>query len=100
MKDLKCGLKDCKFNRGYSCCSKAISVTGGTDCATYSPDPVKSGEKFEASGEFVKPDYTVDTAVSCNADCVFNREGKCVSVGITVMGEGDKDACCLTFVKK
>ena len=100
MRDLKCGLKDCKFNRGNSCCAKAIDVTGKTDCSTYAPVESKRGDNFEASGEFIKADYSVDTAVSCNADCVFNREGKCVSVGITVMGEGDKEACCLTFVKK
>ena len=98
MRDLKCGLKDCKFNRGYGCCARSITVTGKTDCSTYSPQKSKDG--FEASNEFSRADYSIDTAVSCNADCVFNREGKCVSIGITVMGEGDKEACCLTFVKK
>ena len=55
---------------------------------------------FEAAGDFVKADYSVDTRVSCEADCVFNKSGKCVSNGITVMNEGENGAVCLTYIKQ
>ena len=98
MKDIKCGLTNCKFNRGYCCCSREIFVSGNTDCKTFSPDASK--EKTEFATDFVKADYSVDTAVSCSADCLFNKDGKCVSNGITVTSDGASVASCLTFVRK
>lgn len=101
MKDLKCGLKCCRYNKGYCCCSREIHVGANTDCKTYSPDENKRASSFEASDEFVRADYSVDTRVACNADaCLFNRGGSCVANGITVMSENASDAACLTFVKK
>lgn len=100
MKDLKCGLTNCKFNRGYCCCSREISVNSNTDCKTFTPQQSQRTESTEMSSEFVKADYSVDTEVSCNADCLFNREGHCVANGITVTNDHGTGASCLTFVKK
>lgn len=100
MKDLKCGLKGCKFNKGYCCLSKEIKVDDGTQCTTYSPDENKRRSSFEAGNDFIKADYSVDTKVACSADCVFNKSGTCVAVGITVMSEQDMPAACLTFCRK
>ncbi len=100
MKDLKCGLKACKYNKGYCCCSKEIDVSEGAVCKTYSPDENKRKSSFEAGSDFIKADYSVDTKVSCQADCVFNKSGECRATGITVMTENDIPAGCLTFIKK
>lgn len=100
MKGLKCGLTACKHNEGYCCCAKEIEVDKGTDCTTYCPDENKHVSMFEAAGDFAKADYSVDTRVSCEADCVFNKSGKCVSNGITVMNEGSQNAVCLTYIKQ
>lgn len=54
---------------------------------------------FEAGSDFVKADYSVDTAVNCNADCIFQKDNKCIASGITVMGDNNC-ANCLTFIKK
>ena len=99
MKDIKCALKECKYNRGYCCCSKQISVSASTDCTTYSPDEKKKRSSFESSNEFTKANYSVDTFVSCSAPCLFNRDGKCYANGITVSTEKNS-VSCLTFVKK
>lgn len=99
MKDLKCGLRACKFNKGYSCAAKQIEVTTAADCATYCPDESKRRMQFEAANEFVPANYSVDTKVGCDADCIFNKQGKCVSNGITVMSHEPYDASCLTFIK-
>ena len=81
MKDLKCGLTQCKYNKGYSCCAE------------------HNKNNFEAAGDFKKVNYSVDTIVSCTADCIFNKENTCRANGITVMSEGGKPAGCLTFIK-
>ncbi len=100
MKDIKCGLKTCKFNKGYSCIAKEINVSSSADCTTYTRDSSKQSSMFEAGSDFVKADYSVNTDVGCRADCVFNKEGKCAATGITVMSEDSAQAGCLTFLRK
>ncbi len=100
MKDLKCGLKECRYNKGYCCCSKSINVSNHTDCTTYSPDETKRRTEFEAASDFIPANYSVDTAVSCSAKCIYNDNGKCGAAGITVMSRDPGDASCLTFVKE
>ncbi len=99
MKDLKCGQKNCKYNKGYCCCAKDISVDCHTDCVTYDPDPNKRKSMFEAGTDFIKSNYSVDTKVACSAKCIFNKDNTCIAGGITVMGDGKNEATCLTFVK-
>ncbi len=98
MKDLKCGKKNCTHNKGYCCCARQIEVAKSTDCLTYEPTEKKTS-MFEAGSDFVKADYSVDTAVGCNADCIFQKSNKCVANGITVMGDSG-NATCLTFIKQ
>ena len=100
MKDIKCGLKDCRFNKGYSCCADCITIQGDTDCRSYEPLADKRGSLFEAGDDFIPTNYSVDTRVNCDADCVFNKNHICVSNGITVMSEEDKAAVCLTYIKE
>ena len=100
MYDLKCGQKDCKYNHGYCCCAKDIAVSSGTACTTYEPVEKKQNVNTESAAEFSKPDHSVDTGVSCNAPCLFNRSAKCIANGITVSTADDGTAECLTFIKK
>lgn len=100
MYDLKCGQKNCKFNHGYCCCAKDIAVSDGTECTTYQKSDKAPDINTESAAEFVKPDYSVDTAVNCNAPCLFNRSCKCIANGITVSTADDGTAECLTFIKK
>lgn len=100
MKDLKCGTRQCHYNKGYCCCSKCICVSENGECKTFENDENKHKSMFETSNEFTKANYSVDTDVSCSADCVFNKSGKCFASGITVMREPDSPASCLTFIKK
>ena len=98
MKDIKCGRKECKFNKGYCCCAKNIDVSAETDCLTYTPDERKRDSLFEAAADFVPANYSVDTDVHCNAKCLYNKDCKCVAGGITVMGQSG-DVLCLTYIK-
>lgn len=99
MYDLKCGQKDCAYNHGYCCCAKDVAVSTGTNCTTYKK--AEGGDvKTETAQEFCKPDNSVDTAVSCNAPCLFNHATKCIANGITVSTDDNGSAECLTFIKK
>lgn len=99
MKDLKCGLKGCKYNQGYCCCAKEINVDRHTDCLTYTPDENKRKGMFESGSDFAKANYSVDTGVTCSANCIFNRDNRCIANGITVMGKDRNQAECLTYIK-
>lgn len=99
MKDLKCGLRECKYNKGYCCCSKSITVSGRTDCTTYAPDDRRRRVEFEAANDFVPANYNVDTLVKCDANCIYNSDGGCTATGITVMGGAADSAKCLTFIR-
>ncbi len=99
MYDLKCGQKDCRYNHGYSCCARDVAVSQGTLCTTYEKRD-NADLKTEAAAEFAKPDNSVDTAVACNAPCLFNHSSKCIANGITVSTADDGAAECLTFIKK
>ena len=57
MKDIKCGLTNCKFNRGYCCCAKGICVSGNTDCKTFSMGRDKTQNEF--ANDFIKADYSI-----------------------------------------
>lgn len=100
MKDLKCSIKLCAYNKGYSCCANEISVTNTAICSSYTKDNSKQNDKmFELGMDETKPDYSVDTRVNCTAPCLFQKSSKCVAVGITVLSE-NKKAECATFVLK
>ena len=60
VKDIKCGLKECKFNKGYCCCAKSIDVSTRTDCLTYSPDEKKRNSLFEAAADFTRQPVILD----------------------------------------
>lgn len=97
MKDLKCGLTDCSFNKGYACCGSHISVNSNTDCSSFTTR--NSDDKFEAGQDIASGNCTVDTYVECNAECLYNKNNRCSANGITVMDEEDKGATCLTFIR-
>ena len=60
MKDLKCGMRECRYNKGYCCCSKTITVSGMTDCTTFTPDENKRRAEFEAANDFIPANYNVE----------------------------------------
>jgi len=99
MRDLKCGLTECTYNKAYSCCARQIEVTDCADCKTFKNDPDKKETYFEAGEDFAKRNFDVDTLVFCKADCIFNKESVCRANGITVLGDGKQEAVCATFMK-
>jgi len=99
MKDLKCGLAECEYNKAYCCLAKKISVSNDAGCQTYKENPSKKNLAFEVAEDFARRNYDVDTQVVCRADCIFNREDICQANGITVLGDLAHEAVCATFMK-
>jgi len=99
MKDLKCGLSECIYNRNFCCNAKKIQVGETTDCESFEPSSERRSALFELGEDFATRDYTVDTFVECAADCLFNKGNVCSANGITVSGSYDGDAACMSFIK-
>lgn len=94
-------MRDCVHNDCYNCGAKKITVNRLTDCTSYEKSAAKSNSAlFEAGIDFAASDNSVDTHVACTANCLFNRSDICIANGITVMGEKEDDALCMTFIKK
>lgn len=106
MKDLKCSLKECTYNQGFCCIANQISVDNTAHCDSFQLSQKKLADKiFEIGAESCKPNYNVDTKVSCTAACLFNSRDICTANGITVLGDSDfatrdLSADCATFTPK
>ena len=103
MKELRCGMKDCGFNRGYECRAKRINVDGKADCKTYKPNGNKvknDNVMYEAGMDNYFSDRSARTDIDCLArKCLFNRAEKCVANGISVISDAE-DAKCASYINE
>ena len=100
MKDLKCALRECRYNQSYSCMAHEITVTKEAVCQSFTPTDKAPGDRlFEFGAEAARPRFSVDTCVNCTAPCLFQKNSKCVAVGITVLGDGAL-ADCATYINR
>ena len=126
--NISCRKTKCKFNNNYVCNSKNIFIQKNLNCSYY--EPIKkenlqdvSKTMFELAPEIAPYKHNKNTNIICEADCIFNKNNRCVSNGIFVNGESAKEndkkdsminheqniknissqnnqACCFSFVKK
>lgn len=96
MKDLKCAMRNCKFNNAYSCTAEHIKVDRGAICTSYDERGSETNKLFEMGADMSARDYSTDTAVGCDAPCLFNKDRTCVAIGITVLTE-EESAECVTY---
>ena len=105
--DLKCKKLNCKYNDKYSCMSKMIEVSKNLECITFEKaSNLDEGQLQDISKTMfeVAPDihpfrHIKDVDVSCKASCLFNRDGKCVSNGISVASIGSPKGICITNIE-
>ena len=105
--DLKCKKLNCKYNDKYACMSSAISVMSNLECATFEQaEHLDKGQLQDISKTMfeVAPDihpfrHIKDVNVSCKASCLFNKDGKCVSNGITVASIASPKGVCVTNIE-
>ena len=92
--DIRCRKRQCKYNDRFTCRAKDISVS----------EKSKEVEDTTQSLFSKTPDYAPQRdsktmTITCRANCLFNRNGKCVSNGITLNAIKEKPYC-VSFLKK
>lgn len=97
MVDLKCKCGKCEFNKNCNCNARHIIITKTSTCATYTP--TKDNSKAEFSDEIAQPLVRPSVEVLCESKCLFNKSGKCLANGISVLRE-DNSAECGTYLPK
>lgn len=123
--NISCRKTKCKHNNNYVCTRKNIFIQKNLDCANYEPvkkDNLQDVSKtmFEIAPEIAPYKHNKQTNISCEANCIFNKQNKCVCNGIFINGEsvkendqkdrmlskktskqkGQNQACCFSFVQK
>ena len=102
MKDLRCSMNNCAYNKSYLCRAGRIGVTDEANCATYSPGRPKKDDNnvmFEAGMDGFSQTIQ-EPKVGCLAEtCLFNSSEICTANGISVISE-NREAVCATFARK
>ena len=104
--DLKCKKMDCKHNDGCACMSKKISICTNCECGTYEKtdnlDKTQmqdiSRDMFEVAPDLHPFRHNKEVYIECSAECLFNKNGKCKSNGISVMN-GSNAGVCITNIE-
>lgn len=100
--DIKCRKLTCEFNDNWVCKAKHIDIEKSTQCSTFifSQKEVRDNTKhiFTQTPVYENYRHIKDVDLKCSADCFFNRNGECMSNGITVIC-GEKPICGI-FLKK
>ena len=104
--DLKCKKMNCKFNEGCACMSRSILIARNCECSTFEmadnlDDTQRqdiSKDMFEVAPELHPFRHNRDVSIECDAECLFNKNGKCKSNGISVMN-GKNRGVCITNIE-
>ena len=103
--DLRCRKTTCKYNKDLTCKAKSIDISKERSCCTFQKDEQKQKQDFSQKIFSDQPpkvaDYRHlgDMHLNCCALCLFNRDGHCISNGITVNSATTKEPKCITFMK-
>ena len=102
--DIRCRKTRCRFNNCYTCKAKEIGVTKKVICGSFEKDPDKpeidtTKHLFEEPPKYSPQRDSKTAIITCEAPCLFNKGGKCVSNGITVNAIKEKPYC-VSFLEK
>lgn len=103
--DIRCRKLKCRFNDRFVCKAKGILVDGKVVCSTYEEDFSKKDLQdvtkhlFESEPNYAPQRDSKALTIACKANCLFNRNGKCVSNGITLNSIKEKPYC-VSYLKK
>lgn len=107
--DVRCRKTTCKYNKTHSCMAKGILIKDDAKCDTYEVDTQKEIIENNKDNDMSKTLFREETkhapyrsrtkmVIECNADCLFNKDGKCKANGITV--NDLKYPYCISFLKR
>jgi hypothetical protein len=101
--DIRCRKTDCKYNEGLTCLVNELNINDKNNCKEY----IKGKEKIDISKQIFSDtppeikDYrrVKDMNLHCSAECLFNRQGKCIANGITI-NDVQNQAKCITHIEE
>lgn len=93
--NIYCRKTKCKYNKNYVCTSKKIMIEDNLNCAYFEPikkDDIQDASKymFDIAPKIESFRDNKEVVINCKADCIFNKNNKCVSNGIFINGENKK----------
>lgn len=103
--DLRCRKTSCRYNEDLTCMAKSISISSKLECKQYVKKEGKKSKDFSRQIFTEKPfkvanyRHLKDMSLTCKAECLFNKEGRCLANGITVNESSSKEPKCITFLK-
>ena len=99
---------DCVYNKEFGCVAKGIMVKHNLTCATYEKNenlPTEQKQNVSKTMFEIAPQYhpfrhNKNIDIKCEAkQCLFNKNGDCISNGITIQ-RSDFKAYCSTAIKE
>lgn len=103
--DIRCRKILCKYNDRFTCKAKDILINEKVICSTFQNDENKKDVQdvtkhlFDREPDFSPQRDSKALDINCEAKCLFNRNGNCVSNGITLNAIKEKPYC-VSFLKK
>lgn len=93
--NIVCRKTKCKYNNNQACNSPKLLIDSELNCEQY--EPVEKGSlqdvsrnMMEVAPEIAPFKHNKDIEISCQANCVFNKDGECKANGIFVNGQTPK----------
>ena len=103
--DIRCRKGKCVYNNNQTCTYKNLEIGEKTECCDFNPDEEKYVEDYTKTMLEKPPKIAPFKNIKkynlqCNAtNCIFNKNNKCLSNGITILSL-DKGTQCLNFFEK
>lgn len=103
--DLRCRKTNCKHNKDLTCMAGHITISKKLECLDFKSEKDKGIKDFsklifsEHPPKVADYRHIKDMCLKCEANCIFNENGKCLSNGITVNAALSSQPKCMTFMK-
>ena len=103
--DLRCRKTNCKYNKDLTCLAPGITIAEKLTCLDYEAEKGKGIKDFskliftENPPKVADYRHLKDMRLLCKARCLFNRDGHCISNGITVNAATTDTPKCITHMK-
>ena len=100
-----CRKLDCKYNNKFNCDAEKVNIDKDLNCDMYQKDESKQTSDttktmFDIVPEMAPYRHHTKCSISCEANCIFNKNGECYSNGILVNQSLKKPAVCFSHLKK
>ena len=103
--DLRCRKTNCKYNKDLTCLASDITIAEKLTCLKYQSEKGKETKDFsqlifsETPPKVADYRHLKDVCLLCKSKCLFNRDGRCISNGITLNAATSDTPKCITHMK-